>query len=68
MTNTAFFTWSLDLVKLQYNHQLVTQLLLFFSTEDSFLKALLAHVAVDYIHKRFDNEFSEYRNSSIKPP
>ena len=63
-SKTALFSRSVDVVKRQYNNQFFTQLLLFSvhgcgTSDDTYMKALPAHVAVDHNHKHFDNKCSE---------
>ena len=63
-TKAAFFAWSINLVKRQFNNQYVMQMLPFLvhdcgASKDTYLRPLPAHVAVDHNHKRFDDEFSE---------
>ena len=62
-SKTTLFSRSIDFVKRQYNNQLVNCYYLLVhgcgTSDDTYMKALPAHVAVDYNHKCFDNKCSE---------
>ena len=62
-SKTALFSRSIDLIKRQCNNQLVNCYHFLVHgcriSDDTYMKALPAHIAVDQNHKRFDIKCSE---------